>query len=288
MRSGDQCSDWCGPSPRATLSIIFQPSLAIQSRAAGRFHGILPRMYDEETSDEQFFALSLRNPRGHYDAKRTAQLSGIPRPTLYEWRRNEVFSGDYPRSSPQIWSYRDLVLLRLLAWLRQGKMERYLAADKIENIRSHLSEAVEIRRVYATRRDVILDGPKSSGVRDDRRNILPFTDFANLLRTFNLEEPVNELRRSGSVHLWAPDLIRPSLWTRIIPWVLAGEPCIRSSRVPTSTVFALHIERKLETKAIAELYPGLSRESIADSIGLEMRLRGLQPSTDLVAIQNPT
>lgn len=232
-------------------------------------------MYGDGTEDHQHISYRLRNPRGWYESKRASQLSGIPRPTLYDWRRHQVFVGDYPNSSPMAWSYRDLVLLRLLAWLRQGKMERQLAAEKIEKVRSHLNQAREIRWVHATRREIVLEGPEQDRMQDDRDSILPFTSFFELMRSFDMLEPIKELRRKDSSRVWAPDLVRPSPRTRIVPWVLAGEPCIERSRVPTSAVFALSSERGLDIAAIVDLYPSVSKESVADSIALEGRLRHL-------------
>src|SRR5829696_8281996 len=61
---------------------------------------------------------ALRHPRGRYAADRAAQLSGIPRSTLYDWQRADVYVPDFAGGSPMAWSYRDLVFVRVLAWLR--------------------------------------------------------------------------------------------------------------------------------------------------------------------------
>ncbi len=218
-------------------------------------------------------AYALRTPRGWYNATRSAQLSGIPRPTLYEWRRSETFLGDYPRASPQAWSYRDLVLLRLLAWLRQGKMRRDLAAKKITNVRRHLAEGQDIRQIRATRYDLIMDGSPNADIRDDRNNLLPSSAFLDLMRVFDLHEPIDELQWRGQKTVWAPDLVRPSSHTRIVPWVMSGDPCVARSRIPTSSLYALSTERLLPVGHIVALYPGTTATSVKDAIDLETRLR---------------
>jgi hypothetical protein len=58
---------------------------------------------------------SLRHARGQYKADRAAQLSGIPRSTLYDWQRSDVLVPDFAGASPMAWSYRDLVFVRVLA-----------------------------------------------------------------------------------------------------------------------------------------------------------------------------
>lgn len=223
--------------------------------------------------DRRIVDYGLRNPRGWYVAERASQLSGIPARTLYEWRRSRVFVGDYPQSSPMAWSYRDLVLLRLLAWLRQGRMERFKAAEKIENVRGRLAAAVSIRWVHATRQEMILVTDDDEPVFDGGDSILPFADFSQLMRTLDLHEPIKELRQKNADSVWAPDLVRPSSCTSIVPWVLSGEPCIRHSRIPTSSVFALFDDRGLDAESILNLYPDVTAEAVKDSIRLEARLR---------------
>jgi hypothetical protein len=102
---------------------------------------------------------ALRHPRGRYAADRAAQLSGIPKSTIYDWRRFGVLPTDYPGADPATWSYGDLLLLRVLAWLRQGGMKRDLAAEKVSSIRSQLSSDYEIHQIHATSSDVVLAGP---------------------------------------------------------------------------------------------------------------------------------
>jgi uncharacterized protein (DUF433 family) len=219
-------------------------------------------------------AYALRHPRGRYAAARAAQLSGVPKSTVYDWRSNKVFEPDYTTAHPAMWSYRDLVLLRVLAWLRQGGMERPLAAEKVASIKTQLSSGIDIRYIHATRKDIVLNGEGADGASDDRENLLPSSDFFSLLATFDLHEPIDELRSARRGPIWAPDLVTPSVHSFISPWVLAGDPCVQRTRIPTSALHALSSERALPTDAIVELYPGLTEAAVEDAISLERRLRG--------------
>lgn len=218
---------------------------------------------------------ALRHPRGRYVAERAAQLSGVPKSTIYDWRRESIYRPDFDSASPVTWSYRDLVLLRLLAWLRQGGMLRPTAADKVASVKKHLSEGAEVRFILATHDAVVLGDGHGDGFADDRDNLLPFDNFFQLLATFDLHEPIGELRSVKGRAVWAPDLVTPSAHSFISPWVMAGDPCIEHSRIPTATIHALSTERALPTAAIAELYPGLTTEAAEDAIRLERRLRGI-------------
>jgi hypothetical protein len=45
-------------------------------------------------AERRTISYALRHPRGRYTAERASQLSGIPRSTVYDWRREDVFEPD--------------------------------------------------------------------------------------------------------------------------------------------------------------------------------------------------
>ena len=189
-------------------------------------------------AERKTIGYALRHPRGRYSAGRASQLSGVPKSTVYDWRRERVFEPDFTHATPVMWSYRDLVFLRLFAWLRQGGMARPLASEKVGSVRAHLSSGAEVQFIHATRADVVFSGPVGAQFDDDRDNLLPSTDFFALLATFDLHEPIDELRSARRGPIWAPNLVTPSEYSSISPWVLAGDPCIERTRIPTSAIHA--------------------------------------------------
>lgn len=213
---------------------------------------------------------AMRHPRGRYSADRASQLSGVPTSTVYDWQRNNVYVPDFGGAKPMAWSYRDLVYLRLLAWLRQLKMPRPMAAQRVSDVKDYVASGHELRVIRATSNSVVFDDETSD--RKTGANLLPFEDFTGLLSVFDLLDPVEEL---GPRPLWGPDLVTPSEHTYISPWVLGGDPCVENTRIPTATILALHEERGLNTAQIVELYPGLAADAADDAYMLEKRLRGV-------------
>jgi uncharacterized protein (DUF433 family)/DNA-binding transcriptional MerR regulator len=225
--------------------------------------------------DERFLLIqAFQRPRGRYRADRAGQLSGIPLRTVYHWAREGLLVPDFDRDRPKHWSYRDLVYLRLFAWLRSLHHSPASASRHVSRIRSRLAEEpTDPMSVRADGRVALLG--------DEREDALSGQQLLEgvlvHLSAFDLLVPVDidELRAGDRERLWGPNLVRPSAATRISPWVMNGEPCIAGSRVPTSTVFALNSQRGLAPAGIASLYPGVSADEVADAVRLESRLRNL-------------
>jgi uncharacterized protein (DUF433 family) len=219
---------------------------------------------------------AFRFPVGHYPAERASQLSGIPISTVYDWRSSGSYAPDFETDSPIGWSFRDLVFLRLLAFLRVAGLPRPEASEHVALVKRSLADGQDVRFLHAGGLAVLVNDETTS--RFSGIAPLPFKNVSQLMRTFDLEEPIAELASSSTgARLWLPDLVKPSVHTAISPWVLAGEPCVKRTRIPTAAIHALREDRGLSTEAIVKLYPGLDRRSADDAADLERRLRGLEP-----------
>ena len=211
---------------------------------------------------------ALRSRRGRYVIERASQLSGIPRSTIYDWRRSYVLVPDFRVATPISWSYRDLVYLRLLAWLRQQHMPRPEAASLVSSIRNRIAAGDSFERIRSDGRIILTD---ESYVNEfGGENVFPFDEIVGLMNQFDLSDPIEEL---GEASLWGPSLVKPSTLTYISPWVMAGEPCLDNTRIPTASIFALATDRGLQASQISALYPGICNAAVEDAIQLERRLR---------------
>jgi len=219
------------------------------------------------TVEQELVLFAFRHPRGWYSAERAGQLSGVPARTLYDWANAGVLVPDYQSTRPKAWSYRDLAFVRLLARLRQQGHERPAAAKRVAAIRGVMADASQQVTEIRSDSSVVLIGEETF----DRLTGQQVLDgMASFLTTFDLMAPIAEL---GSKRLWGPDLLAPSQLTMISPWVMGGEPVVRSTRIPTATLYALRHDRGLDTERIVGLYPELDAERVDDAIDLEDRLR---------------
>jgi uncharacterized protein (DUF433 family) len=221
------------------------------------------------TQDERdLVRRSLRAPRGRYDVARASQLSGVPRSTVYEWACVGVLSPDYPGAKPKTWSYRDLVLLRLTVWLRSQGMAREAVVPRVARVRGLLGVGdLRAARVRADARHFFLHGDI---VDDSGQSVLD--GLMGFIDEFRLNLGASAIAEVGGP-VSGPNLVRPSERSRISPWVMAGDPCVRDTRVPTASLWGLREARGLSTVAIARLYPGIDEADVDDAIDLEAHLR---------------
>lgn len=221
----------------------------------------------ELTGAERALVLrALKHPRGRYSALRASQLSGIPARTLYDWATSGSLVPDWMASHPRGWSYRDVIYARLLGWLRSKHMERIQAAERVILMRERLATST-IDPSVRSDGTIFLIGDEDI---DRFTGQQTFDGVAELLDVFKLTEPIEGV---STGELWGPSLVHPSTHTFISPWVVGGEPCVVNSRVPSGSLYALHVDRGLDVKAIQHLYPFLPPEAVQDALQLEERLR---------------
>lgn len=228
-------------------------------------------------NDDRYVVLrALRRPRGFYDAKRASQLSGVPQSTINQWAQSELLEPDWNALSPRGWSYRDLLYLRLFAWLRKRGMKTSGASRRVRVIRDVLA----VERIDPTARSDGQHAFLSDETLDRFSGQLAFDGMTMFLSIFEIAQPIQKVSRSA---MWGPGLVYPSTHTHISPWVLSGEPCVVRSRIPTSALFALRHERHLPAEKILLLYPQVKIEAIRDAVDLEEKLRLRESRADATA-----
>jgi len=208
---------------------------------------------------------------GCYDATRTAALSGVPKSTVYDWARKEIV---VPSISPQrekLWSYADLMALRIISWLRHPKTadgERR-PGSAMHDVRQALVQlddrgldlwggSVSVSPLYVDRAGKITIVDDDSAFQPDGQGRM--REFLDLLGPFHTAD--------GGV---GPDLRRPRQHLRIVPGKCAGEPHLEGSRLTRLSVAAL-AKRGYELGDLLRLYPDESRVSMAEAIDLEQTL----------------
>lgn len=208
---------------------------------------------------------------GCYDARRAAALSGVPASTVYYWAREDVVVPTVSPTRQKLWSYADLMALRIVYWLRHPKRGRagMVRASPMPQVREALEE-LESRGL-----DIWAENHRESGtpllVNIDGRVHLGDGWAAGMHGQMSLVPMLDLLGPFGMGDHVGPDLIRPRPGLRIVPGKVSGEPHLVGSRITTRSVAALY-RRFGDLGAIAALYPEADPESIEQAIELESAL----------------
>lgn len=201
---------------------------------------------------------------GHYEAERAAALAGVPHSTLYYWARTGLIVPSISPEREKLWSYRDLLTLRLMRWLRTPKDDLGIARTVMSEVRELIDKVGnDLWRVDEAGRDVptILVAPDGSIVLDVRPRSTLGGQYLLDVDGLDLFAPFQT-----GVDLRVP---RPRL--RIVPGKVSGEPHLAGSRLTTRTVAGV-ADRGFAIAQIAELYPHEERVALEEALELERSL----------------
>lgn len=212
--------------------------------------------------------------RGTYTAERAAALSGVPKNTIYHWARREILVPCVSVERVKLWSYRDLLALRTIAWLIPPKQVRVgsnasklampairRALAELRNLELSQSAEDRERRVVVDRHgEIHLQVVQEADEALDR-TIARATDFLDLFGPF-----------SAAPGQRGPDLHTPRPSLRIVPGKLSGSPHIVHTRIETVVIAALR-DRNVSVEQIRALYPMVGEGAIDEAIDLELQLR---------------
>lgn len=209
---------------------------------------------------------------GYYDAARAAVLSGVPRSTVYWWARADVVVPSVSPLREKLWSYADLMALRIVSWLRHPKTiddGEPLPASPMPQVRRAL-ELLDERSLNLSSSDgssLVVDRAGEVFVVHGDTVTSRYGQAAALpLEHLDLTAPFGHAGAHG------PDLVRPRPLLQIVPAHVAGEPFVAGSRITTRTLYALGVSGYPRAR-IASMY-GIGLDAVHDALDLEHQLAG--------------
>ena len=208
---------------------------------------------------------------GAYSADRAAALSGVPKSTIHWWARNEILVPNVSATKVKLWSYADLMSLRVIYWLRQRKTtDRGVDVPRtsMPAVRRALKElrALDLPLWQTDEPTLFVDGsgqiyvkrPQERPETLDRQ--LADQDVLDLIAPFSTAEGTR-----------GPDLVRPRPDLRIVPGKVSGSPHVVHTRLETRVLAALAADG-YPVDAIQRLYPDVTAAQIEQALELEGQL----------------
>lgn len=207
---------------------------------------------------------------GAYTADRAAALSGVPKSTIHWWARHDVLIPSVSATKVMLWSYSDLMGLRVIYWLRQRKTTTKgveVARTSMPAVRRALKELRELNLSLwdRDRPSVLVDASghllvkHPAGVHDLSGQVVS-EDLLDLIAPFSTSEGTR-----------GPDLIAPRADLRIVPGKLSGSPHVVHTRLETRALAALATDG-FDVPGIHRLYPYVTTLQIEQALELEKQL----------------
>lgn len=213
----------------------------------------------------------MKSAEASYEAHRAAALAGVPVSTVYYWARSGIWTPAMPNTRPKLWSYSDLLALRLIDWLRQAKEDFELPHTRMSKIRALLSSVEDLGEGLQS--DTVKVWVEKNGnvvIAIGEAVYRPLGDkHLQPLIERGMVSLVAAFERDGGI--FAPDLVRPRPTLRIIPGKLSSEPHVDGTRLGTQMIEALR-RRGLETEHIVSLYSFLTPRNVDEALSLEEQL----------------
>ena len=209
---------------------------------------------------------------GAYTTDRAAALAGVPKSTVYYWARTRVLAPSVSDDRPKLWSYTDLLRLRIVQWLRQPKPGRdghEIAATSMRVVRRALETLREkkLPLLFANQSTPLRVGLDGNVWIEQPTGIV---DPVGQLGMRDVLDPLAPFEIPG-YRTRGPDLVHPRPHLLIRPGKLSGSPHVRHTRVETVALSALR-EVGYSNEKLVELYPYLAVDDVAQSLDLEDQL----------------
>ncbi|MBD0673083.1 DUF433 domain-containing protein [Streptomyces sp. CBMA156] len=193
-----------------------------------------------------------------YEPRLAAALSGATMRQLSHWRKSTAARGavlvpELSAARPVLYSFRDVVALRVCVRLRQeASLQKIRRA--LDTLRDGLDEREHLSgyRLVAGDGTIYLAAPDHAVDLVRRRGNVVIHDMVDVLQPFY---------RNGRQ---IPALLRPRNHLTVDPLVRGGEPVIEGTRIPASEVAAL-LRDGVPPESIKDFYPGVAPEAARDA-----------------------
>lgn len=198
-----------------------------------------------------------------FDVRMAAVLTGTTVPQLRRWRREGVFEPELSVEGGLVYSYRDLMALRAIAFLRAKiSLQRIrLAFSVLRNL--DYDEHLSAYTFGADAKSVIL--------KDDEGNLIELVGHPGQLRLFTFQEIFASFKNlHGGVVV---PFQRPMPNLQVDGSRMGGWPTIRETRIAFDAVASLVDGETITVDNIGHFYPTVTPDAARDAVEFDHMVR---------------
>lgn len=187
-----------------------------------------------------------------------SKMSGATVNQLAYWRASGVLRPEVESTkAPLLYSFRDIVALRTIAWLREE--------HSLQSVRKALATLPEFDIVEHPASYKLVKLGSSIGVMpEDADHAIDLVKQPGQQTIGTLEDVFAEFEARG--HRKVDALLRPRQGIEVNPSKLGGWPTITGTRVPYDIVATLIEDGSVTPDQVGHYYPGVSAEAARDAL----------------------
>lgn len=201
-----------------------------------------------------------------FDGKLTSLLTGATPSQLERWRRSGVLVPETRAKRPPLYSFRDLVALRAMVFLRAQTSGQRLHRAFVTMDLLALTEHPSRYRLGTDGDTIVVIDPDSQKPVDLVRNPgnAVHATFADVFHSFE------DFRGRPVV-----DFYRPSEHLQVNLRTLGGWPTVQNTRVPFDLVAQLVDNESVFPEDVTELYPNVSAAAAQDAVEFSAKVAAI-------------
>lgn len=202
-----------------------------------------------------------------YPTKMVSALTGVSAHQLRRLRRKGVITPSRGRDNEYLYSFDDLLVLRIFSKLRP-----YISAQKIDKAFSSFQELVSSEgqdklgehRFGTDGESIFVDTPDSA---------VDLVERPGQGTVFTFDEMIEEFVNWRGKRV--PNLLHPRQHLEIDPGRLGGWPTVRGTRIPFDTIATLRLDDGMSIDDISYYYPSVTIQAVEDSVDFSQTVQRL-------------
>ncbi|QOT16512.1 DUF433 domain-containing protein [Paenarthrobacter sp. YJN-5] len=196
----------------------------------------------------------------------TAVLTGTSVSQLTRWRQRGLVVPEIQDTNPAVYSFRDLVAIRTVAFLRSQ-----ISLQKIRKAYANLDPLAFTEHPSQYRFGT--DG-KSIGVADEEGRVVDLVKAPGQISLFTFEEVFDSfVNRSGREVV---NFLRPRAHLEVLPGRVGGWPTVDGTRVTYDTIASLVDNDTITVEEVPLYYPSVSVAGAADALSFDAEVRSMK------------
>lgn len=193
----------------------------------------------------------------------TSVLTGLTPSQLRRLRQKEIVVPEVRAKRPPLYSFRDLIALRTVAYLRAATSLQKISTAFANLDVFEMTDHPSAYKFSTDGRSIVVKGPDGQPI--DlvlRKGQIETVSFAEVTKQFQ------NFRENTVV-----DFFNPHRNVQVEPHRMGGWPTVTGTRIPYDTIARIVDNNTIRPEDVEDFYPGVSAEAARDAVDFDASIR---------------